>query len=210
MPEARTSAHGQASATEGAPPPVTRQDVAPSVATLRARIGGYVVDMVILSAMVMVVTVVAGFFLLLITNFAEDDPENSDMYIAAATMLLGTAGGWTLLNLALLATRQQTGGQYVAGLRLAREDGAPLSMKDAAVWWFCLNPLIFSWPMAGAAGTAILMITALTSSTVLLFLSMLVIALCLVLPIVALVAAVFDRRNRTLHDRVARTVVVAA
>jgi hypothetical protein len=33
--------------------------------------------------------------------------------------------------------------------------------------------------------------------------------LCVVLPLVALVAAIFDARNRALHDRVAGTVVVS-
>jgi uncharacterized RDD family membrane protein YckC len=173
--------------------------------------GGYVVDMVILSAIAMVVAVLAGFFLLLSTDFANDrDAQDSDMFIAAITLVAGTAGGWTLLNLALLATRRQTGGQYVAGLRLAREDGRPLSLRDAAVWWFAGSPLLFSWPIAGSAGVGLLMITALSPGDVLIFVSLLVLALCAVMPIVALVAGVLDSRNRGLHDRIAGTVVVHA
>jgi uncharacterized RDD family membrane protein YckC len=196
--------------TDAASPPTAKPASRPDVATLRSRIGGYVVDMVILSAIAMVVSVVAGFFLLLATDFANDrDAQDSDMYIAACTLLIGTAGGWSILNLALLATRGQTGGQYVAGLRLARDDGRPLSFRDAAVWWFCLNPLLFSWPMAASAGTALLIITGLSAADALLFASLLVMTLCVVLPLVALVAAIFDARNRALHDRVAGTVVVS-
>lgn len=181
-----------------------------AAATLRARVGGYVVDMVILSAIAMVTAVLGGFALLLSTDFAEQDATNGDMYVFAATIGAGGAVVWTALNLALLATRRQTGGQYVAGLRLARIDGGPLTLRDALVWWFCLNPLLFSWPMAGLVGFSLLILTALTSAQVMLILAMLVIMLCLVAPVVALVSALFDTRNRALHDRVAGTVVVPA
>lgn len=210
MAAATTKTDEHTLAARSSPPPPSTSG-RPTPATLRARIGGYVVDMVILSAMIMVVGVLAGFFLLLSTDFANDrDAQDSDMVIAAMTLLIGTAGGWTLLNLILLATRQQTGGQYVAGLKLARDDGRRLTWRDVALWWFCLNPLLFSWPVAGSAGVALLILTGLTAAEVFLFASLLVMTLCVVMPVVALVAALFDDRNRALHDRVAGTVVVPA
>lgn len=200
---------GPAVAARSSVPPASTA-ARPVPATLRARTGGYVVDMVILSAIIMVVGVLAGFLLLLSTDFAQDrDAQDSDIVIAALTLLIGTAGGWSVLNLALLATRQQTGGHYVAGLRLAREDGGRLAGRDAVVWWFCLNPLLFSWPVAGSVGVALLILTGITAADALLFATLLVMTLCVVMPIVALVAALFDDRNRGLHDRVAGTVVIA-
>jgi hypothetical protein len=70
--------------------------------------------------------------------------------------------------------------------------------------------LLFSWPIAGSAGVGLLMITALSPGDVLIFVSLLVLALCAVMPIVALVAGILDSRNRGLHDRIAGTVVVNA
>lgn len=197
-------------ATNIAPPRATENGRIAPAATLRARIGGYAVDMVILSAIAMVIAVLGGFALLLSTDFAEQDATNGDMYVFAAAIGIGGAFVWTALNLALLATRRQTGGQYVAGLRLARIDGAPLSARDVLVWWFCLNPLLFSWPIAGLVGFALLIVTALTSAQIMLILSMLLIALCVVAPVAAVVSALFDRDNRGLHDRVVGTIVVPA
>jgi uncharacterized RDD family membrane protein YckC len=175
-------------------------------ATLRARIGAYVVDMVILSAIIMVVTVIAGFVLLLATDFAEQDPSDPDSYMFLGIIGLGVPIVWALMNVALLATRQQTGGHYVAGVRLARQDAAPLTMRDAAAW-FCLGPLLFSWPMAAASGGTLLILTGLTATTSLLVLSTLVVLLCIAMPPVALIAALFDGQNRALHDRIAGTVL---
>jgi hypothetical protein len=168
----------------------------------------------------MIVFLVAGFMLLLSTDFAQDvDASRGDMYLFASVWLAGAVGAWSALNLLLLATRKQTGGQYVAGLRLARSDGAPLSFRDAAIWWFCLNPLLFSWPMAALAGTPMLIITAqaldgdaalagVTLADGMLVASFLVLILCAVLPVVALAAAAIDAKNRALHDRVVGTLVV--
>jgi uncharacterized RDD family membrane protein YckC len=199
-------------AATGTPPALAVDSVrAIAPASLRARVGGYVVDMVILSAIAMVVLVIAATLLLIATDMAQDrDASNGDMYLFSGTLAAGTAGAWTLLNLALLTMRAQTGGQYVAGLRLARADGTRPAFRDAAVWWFCLNPLLFSWPMAVCAGTALLIMAGLSAAEIVLFVSLFVIVLCIVLPFAALVAAALDARRRALHDRVAGTVVVQA
>ncbi len=98
--------------------------------------------MVIFAAVAMVVTVIAGLQLLLITRGATEDSDNA-VYAFLAIIGLGTPLAWSVLNLAVLATRGQTGGQYVAGVRLAREDGRPLSKRDAAGLVVLLQPAAF-------------------------------------------------------------------
>jgi uncharacterized RDD family membrane protein YckC len=178
------------------------------VATFRARVGGYVVDMVIFAAIAMLTLVLAGFVLLLRTDWAtESNTSDADFYTFIAIIGLGTPIFWSALNLALLATRSQTGGQYVAGLRLAREDGSRVSASTAAGWWFAFNPLLYSWPMALVAGAPLAALVALVANVVSLFFLALVVLLCVAAPIAAFVSALIDAQNRALHDRVVGTIV---
>lgn len=179
-------------------------------AGLRARVGGYVVDMVIFSAVAMVMVVIAGGQLLLVTRGATRNASDPTLYAFLGIIGLGTPLAWTLLNLLVLLTRRQTGGQYVAGLRIARADGGAPGARALLAWWFCLNPLLFSWPMAlvtglPAAGAASLLLQRATLAVFLTF-----VTLCVAAPIVALAAASTDARRRGLHDRIAGTVVVPA
>jgi uncharacterized RDD family membrane protein YckC len=178
------------------------------VANFRARVGGYVVDMVIFAAIAMLIVVAAGFVLLWSTDWAEQDASDADFYTFIAIIGLATPLIWTLLNVALLATRGQTGGQYVAGVRLADQDARPVSPGTALVWWFCFNPLLFSWPMALVAGAPLAALVALVVNVVSLFLLALIVLLCIAAPIVAFIAALTDAQNRALHDRIAGTVVL--
>jgi len=166
--------------------------------------------MVILSAITMIVLAVGGFLLLVFIDFGEQDPSNADIYVFTSIIGVGCPAIWTALNLILLAVRRQTGGQYVAGIRLARSDGGELSRRDLAGWWLCLNPLFFSWPIAGVVGYAVLVPAALVASRTMLTLGIFGIAVCLAAPIAAIVSALFDRDNRGLHDRVLGTIVVSA
>lgn len=179
-----------------------------NIASFRLRAGGYIVDMVILSAIAMVMLVAGGIVLLILTDGATDDSrQDAGIYALLSLFSLGTPVLWTALNLPLLVWRGQTGGQYVAGVRLVRADGGPLRPIDVAVWWFALNPLLFSWVMAAPAVAALGIVGALTLSLVTITVLMTPAMLCAVMPVVSLVAAAFDRRNRTLQDRIAGTVV---
>ncbi|MEK7692624.1 MAG: RDD family protein [Chloroflexota bacterium] len=183
---------------------------APAAAGIRARAGGYVVDMVIFAAIAMIVVVFAGFLLLAMTDWAKQDPSDPQFYTFLAIIGLGTPIVWTGLNLALLATRGQTGGQYVAGLRLVREDGSRLSPREAAAWWLCFNPLLFSWPMAGVAGLPLAAVIALILSQLTIVVFGVVMIICVASPIIAVVSALMDGQHRALHDRIAGTVAVPA
>jgi hypothetical protein len=166
--------------------------------------------MVIFSAILMLMCVAAGALLLLLTHGATGDPTDPQLYLSIAVVGFGAPAIWSILNLILLSTRRQTGGQYVAGVRLAREDGAPLTRRDTAVWWFFLNPLLFSWPMGAVASLPLVAVVALAVSRGTLAVWFIVVALCVAAPLVALVSAVVDAHNRTLHDRIVGTIVVPA
>jgi hypothetical protein len=209
MAGATRTTEDQPIATHAAPP--TAPDAASAtVATLRARIGGYVVDMVIFLAIAMIIYVIAGAVLLFTTDFAEQDPTDAEVYTFMAIISIGIPLCWTLLNLFLLALRQQTGGQYVAALRIEKESGAALTRGSALAWWFAGNPLLFSWPMALATGLPLSALIWLLLAPIATWVFILFVALCLIMPIAALIAAISDERNRALHDRVAATVVVPA
>ena len=177
------------------------------MASVRQRIGGYAVDMVIFAALSMVVTVIAGLQLLLVTHGATQDSSKS-VYAFLAIVGMGIPLAWSLLNLALLVTRQQTGGQYVAGVRLLREDGRRFSARDATAWWFCLNPVLFSWPSALTTAMPLAFVSSLVLSRLGIVAFGVVLTLCLVAPLLAIVSALLDRQNRTLHDRIVGVLVV--
>jgi len=177
------------------------------VASVRQRVGGYVVDMVIFAALAMAVTVVAGLQLLLVTRGATQDSSKA-VYAFLAIVGMGIPLAWSALNLGLLATRQQTGGQYVAGVRLAREDSGPFSARDAAAWWFCLNPVLFSWPTAATTAFPLAFVSSLLLSRLGIVAFGVVLTLCLAAPVLAIVSALLDRQNRTLHDRIVGIIVI--
>ncbi len=174
---------------------------------MRQRAGGYAVDLVIFAAVVMVVAVIAGLQLLLVTRGATHDSTKS-VYAFLAIIGMGVPLFWSALNLALLTLRGQTGGQYVAGVRLVREDGRRLSARDAFAWWFCLNPVLFSWPEAVTTAMPLAFVASLVLSRTGIVAFGVVLTLCVIAPLIALVAALLDGQNRTLHDRIVGVLVV--
>jgi predicted membrane-bound spermidine synthase len=164
--------------------------------------------MVIFAAVAMIVVVIAGAQLLLVTHGAERDASDPTLYGFLAIIGLGTPLVWTMLNLVLLMTRRQTGGQYVAGVRVATANGEIPSTRTLLAWWFCLNPVLFSWPMALVAGLASAGAASLLLQRATLVLFTALMLLCALAPIVALVSAGTDSRRRGIHDRIAGTIVV--
>ena len=163
--------------------------------------------MVIFGAMAMVIVVAAGTILLLQTGGATDDPQDSELYLFLGIIGAGVPLAWTAMNLWLLRARQQTGGQYVSGVRLVREDGTPLTIGNILLWWFALNPLLFSWPMALVTGFPLAALIALAVNSLSLAVFVVVMILCIAAPIAAFMSALVDRQNRGLHDRIVQTVV---
>ncbi len=164
--------------------------------------------MVIFAAVAMVMTVLAGFILLLSTDWAKQDASDPDFFTFLAIIGFGTPLAWTLLNLAVLFTRSQTGGQYVAGVRMTREDGDPLRRRDTMLWWVCFNPLLFSWPMALVAGLPLAAVISLVLSRYTIVLFGVLMTVCIAAPIIALISAAMDAQNRALHDRIVGVLAV--
>lgn len=178
--------------------------------SLRTRIGGYLVDMVIFAAIAMVITAVCGALFLAAVDGGTDDADDWMFYTALLVIGLGTPLVWSVISMFLLVSRGQTAGQYVAGLKLTREDGGKLTLKTAAAWWFFLNPLLFSWPMLLATAVPLLFILFISLQYVAYFATVVLLVLFVLSPIVALVSALLDGEDRALHDRVAGVVVVSA
>lgn len=163
--------------------------------------------MVIFAAIAMVIVVVSGFFFLWSTDFAEQDPSDRTLQIFGAAIAVAPPLAWTLLNVTLLLLRGQTGGQYVAGIKLVAGEGKPLGARQAWAWWIALNPLLFNWlyiPMMVGP----LIIIALSLSPWVAFGVGFITLLCVAAPIAAFVSGAIDERNRGLHDRVAGTYAV--
>lgn len=176
-------------------------------ASLRARLAGYVVDLVIQAAFLMVFFVIAGFQLLASSDFGEQDPPEA-AYWAFVSILMGTILFWSVFTLGIVLWRGQTAGQYVAGLRIRALDGRKPTFGQLLRWWFGLNPLFFNplmmipWLLlAAVAITRALSVAALATTGGLAL-------LCLVAPLVALATALIGER-RPLHDRLSGTTVVA-
>jgi hypothetical protein len=159
--------------------------------------------MVIFGAVTILILVIATVPVMVSSDFAEKDPSDAAITAATAIMSGGLVVVWSALCLGLLVTRGQTGGQYVAGIRLVRDDGAPLTWRNALAWWFSLNPLLFSWPMLVPLTIAAALSVSLVLEGWAFGLALGIGGLCAVMPLVALITGVIDRRNRTLHDRVA-------
>jgi hypothetical protein len=163
--------------------------------------------MVIFAAIAVLMLVLAGFILLARTDWGQQDATDPEFYTFLATFGAGTPLVWSALNLFVLATRSQTGGQYVAGLRLRDAEGGAPSPRQAVAWWFCLNPLLFSWPMALTVGLPLAAVIALVLSRATVVLWGVLITACIVAPLIALVSALVDDRHRAMHDRLSGVIV---
>lgn len=159
--------------------------------------------MVIFGAVAMLMLVIAGAVAIFSTDLGKGDPSDAALYTWTAILGLGTTIAWSALNVALVATRAQTGGQYVAGIRMQRDDGSAPTVRNALAWWFSLNPLLFSWPMAPLLGLAAAPSLSLLLQRWSFIPSIGLGVLCITMPIVSAGAALLDSRNRTLSDRVA-------
>lgn len=179
-------------------------------AHIRARVGGYVVDMVILAAVIMIVTVISGFVLLARIDWGTEDATDPQLYTFLGMIGVGVPLVWSALTLGVLALRSQTAGQYVAGLKLASDDGGRPSERSLLAWYFCFNPLLFSWLMAGAVCLPLTAVVALALSRASIVAFGVLLTVCLLSPLIALISAVLHPESRALHDRVAGVVVVPA
>ena len=179
-------------------------------AHLRARIGGYVVDMVIFAAITMVMTVLAGFILLASIDWGTQDPTDPQLYTFLAIIGIGTPLIWTLLNVALLADARSNGW---ASMSLGCGSSARTATRSAHERRVRLVVLLQSAALQLADGvhrrpaTGDRVVSLISSSLTIVVFGV-VVTLCIACPIIALVSAAIDRNNRALHDRVAGVIAV--
>lgn len=178
------------------------------VAHLNARISAYLVDSVVLLAFVLVFFVIGGSILLLTSDLGKGDAPDSAYYAAVAVFLGGTLLSWTAFNLALMRWRGQTAGMYVVGIKAVSADDPVLTTERTFLRWFGLHPLLFHPFLLPIWAIFSLLVVSFTLNQVVLVVTLALVLLCLVSPAANLLAAILDPERRTLHDRLARTLVV--
>ena len=175
---------------------------------MSARVSAYLIDSVVLLGFILAFFAVAGLVLWLSSNLGEKDPPDSAYYAFMGIFIGGTVIAWSLFNLALAFWRGQTAGQYITGLRVVSEDSGSISMGRTLVRWFALHPLLFHPLLLPVWALFAVIAVSLTLSQFVLALTLGLVALCVVSPIAALAAVLFDSDRRALHDRIAGTIVV--
>jgi uncharacterized RDD family membrane protein YckC len=179
-------------------------------ASAQARIFAYLVDSVVLLSFILLFVVIGFLPLLLTSDFAERDAPDSATYAAPAIVLGGTMIAWSFFNMALLRWRGQTTGQYVAGIKVRRQDGSSPSGRRLLLRWLLLDPLLFHPLLAVIWFVDVVVVISLTMSEAALVAGLFFVFVCLIAPLVALAAVLTDKERRALHDRLAGTVVVRA
>lgn len=179
-------------------------------ARAQARIVAYLVDSVVLLSFILLFIVIGFLPLLLTSDFGESDAPDAAYYAAPAIVLGGTMIAWSCFNLALLRWRGQTAGHYVAGIRVRRQDGSSPSGRQIVLRWVLLDPLLFHPLLALIWLVDVVVVVSLTLSEAALVAGGFFVFVCLIAPLVALVAVLRDEQRRALHDRLAGTVVVQA
>jgi len=176
-------------------------------ANLNARISAFLVDTVVLVAFILAFFVASGALLLFASDLGKNDAPDWATYAFVALFSGGLQIAWTGFNLGLVAWRGQTAGKYVLGVKTVSEDLARLSRKQLLIRWFGLHPLLFH-PFLALQWAIVVYLAFAFGSAVGFALSAALVLLCLVAPVVALLAALFDAERRSLHDRLAGTLVV--
>jgi uncharacterized RDD family membrane protein YckC len=174
---------------------------------LGARIFAYIIDSIVLAILSVAFVAAGALYMLAQSDWGERDaPDSAQWGFVYAS--LATVPAWALLNLALMARRGQSIGQYVAGLQVAREDGRDAGLVHLIPYLLALHPLVFHPLLAAFWALLAFVALSLTSSNVLVLGSLAIALLCVAAPLLALVTAASDGGRRALHDRVASTKVV--
>ena len=179
-------------------------------ASLSARFSAYLIDSVVLLGFILAFFAIAGLVLLVSSDLGAEDPPDLAYYAFMGIFIGGTVIAWSAFNLALALWHGQSAGQYIAGLRVVSEDTGRVTARRRLLRWFALHPLLFHPLMISIWAPFAAIAVSLTLSQLVLALTLGLVALCIVSPVAAVVAAVVDGERRALHDRVAGTMVVPA
>jgi uncharacterized RDD family membrane protein YckC len=177
-------------------------------ARLSVRLSAYAIDSVVLAGFILAFFALAGLVLLLSSDLGKNDPPDSAYYGFMGVFIGGTIISWSIFNLGLARWRSQSAGQYIAGLRAISIDGQPVSSGRLLTRWFGLHPLLFHPLLIPVWALFAAITVSLTLNQAVLALTLGLVALCIVAPLAAIVAVLFDSEGRALHDRLAGTIVV--
>lgn len=179
-----------------------------TTATLGARIAAYLIDSIVLLAVLLIFFVIGGAVLLFTSDLGKEDPPDAAFSAFIAILIGGPILFWSLLNLALTRWRAQTAGMYVAGIITTSDEGDVRAPRRVLLRWFGMHPTLYHplfvpvWSLLAAYATSV------TLSRSVLIVTLALVLLCLVVPIAGLAAMALDGERRGIHDRIARTRVV--
>ncbi|MCI0776949.1 MAG: RDD family protein [Chloroflexi bacterium] len=177
-------------------------------ATLGARIAAYLIDTIVLLAVLLIFFVIGGAVLLFTSDLGDKDPPDAAFNTFIAILIGGPVLFWSLLNLALTRWRAQTAGMYVAGIVTTSDEGDVRAPRRVLLRWFGMHPTLYHplfvplWVLLAAYATSA------TLSRGVLMVTIAPALLCLAVPIAGFVAMALDSERRGIHDRIARTRVV--
>ena len=175
------------------------------IAHTTARISAYLVDTIVLLALILVFFVLGGAVLLL--SAGESDPSDTALVTTIVIFSGGSLLTWTGLNLALMRWRGQTAGKYVVGIRVVAEDGSPPGLGRIAIRWFGLHPLLFH-PLLLLPWTMLTLLSVDFAFRGGIIVVIGLAALAVLSPIVNAASLLLDPGRRALHDRLAGTIAV--
>lgn len=179
------------------------------IATLGTRIAAYLIDSVALLAVLLIFFVIGGAVLLFTSDFGKDDAPDAAYSAFIAILIGGPLLFWSFLNLALARWRAQTAGMYIIGIKAEAEDTDARTPRRVLLRWFGLNPVLYHplfapiWLLLAAYATSV------TLSQSILIVTLALMLLCIVTPLFGFAAMALDSERRGIHDRIARTRVVA-
>jgi uncharacterized RDD family membrane protein YckC len=179
----------------------------PEHASLQTRTAAYLIDSLVLFGFGMSFIAVGLIVLLISSDSGLQDPSDGAILSFVLVVVL-MPPAWLALNLVFGLRRQQTLGQYILGLRIESEDGAPLTLRRLLLRLVALNPLTFHPLFAGFWFFLALVSILLVSSQAVYLACIAISLLCLAAPLVSFAFALTDPQRRGVHDWLAATKVV--
>jgi uncharacterized RDD family membrane protein YckC len=179
----------------------------PEHAGLSTRCLAYLIDSLVLFGFGWLFIGAALINLFVGSNSGLEDPSDAAIR-NFVLILLAMVPSWLAFNLLLAKQRQQSVGQYILGLRVVSDDGAPLTLRRVLLRLLALHPLIFHPLLAAFWFFFGLVSVSLAGSQVLYLACVAVTLLCLAAPLVSFAYALGDPQRRGIHDWVSGTKVV--
>ena len=179
-------------------------------ASLPTRIAAYLIDSIVLLVFLLIFFVIGGAVLLFTSDLGKDDPPDAAYNAFIAILIGGPLVSWSLFNLMLDRWRAQSIGMYVVGIKAHFAGPGVRTAGGVLLRWFGLNPVLYHpllipvWTLLAAYATSV------TLSRSVLVLTLALVLLCIAVPIVSFATMALDSERRGVHDRLARTRVVAA